>query len=44
MPADQAAQTSKISLPALGEPYLMTPGQLTTAYGVKEEMLRDWRS
>ena len=44
MPADQAAQTSKISLPAMGEPYLLTPGPLTTAYSVKEKMLRDWGS
>ncbi|MCB1385614.1 MAG: 2-aminoethylphosphonate--pyruvate transaminase [Nitratireductor sp.] len=30
--------------PRLGEPYLLTPGPLTTAYGVKEKMLRDWGS
>jgi 2-aminoethylphosphonate-pyruvate transaminase len=30
--------------PALGEPYLLTPGPLTTAYEVKEAMLRDWGS
>ena len=30
--------------PALGEPYLLTPGPLTTAYQVKEAMLRDWGS
>ena len=44
MPADHAAQTSKISPPAMGEPYLLTPGPLTTAYSVKEKMLRDWGS
>ena len=30
--------------PALGEPYLLTPGPLTTAYAVKPAMLRDWGS
>ncbi|MEO3388312.1 2-aminoethylphosphonate--pyruvate transaminase [Mesorhizobium sp. CAU 1741] len=30
--------------PALGEPYLLTPGPLTTAYAVKKAMLRDWGS
>ncbi|MGE0847977.1 MAG: 2-aminoethylphosphonate--pyruvate transaminase [Flavobacteriaceae bacterium] len=30
--------------PRLGEPYLLTPGPLTTAYQVKEAMLRDWGS
>ena len=30
--------------PKLGEPYLLTPGPLTTAYEVKESMLRDWGS
>ncbi len=30
--------------PALGEPYLLTPGPLTTAISVKEAMLRDWGS
>ena len=28
--------------PALGEPFLLTPGPLTTAHEVKEAMLRDW--
>jgi 2-aminoethylphosphonate-pyruvate transaminase len=28
----------------LGEPYLLTPGPLTTAYAVKQAMLRDWGS
>ena len=27
--------------PKLGEPYLLTPGPLTTAYTVKQEMLKD---
>jgi 2-aminoethylphosphonate-pyruvate transaminase len=30
--------------PAKGEPFLLTPGTLTTAYSVKEAMLRDWGS
>ncbi|MEZ5777634.1 MAG: 2-aminoethylphosphonate--pyruvate transaminase [Paracoccaceae bacterium] len=30
--------------PKLGEPYLLTPGPLTTAFEVKEAMLRDWGS
>jgi len=37
---------SRVSLeaPRLGEPFLLTPGPLTTAYAVKESMLRDWGS
>ncbi|MFM0742034.1 2-aminoethylphosphonate--pyruvate transaminase [Paraburkholderia xenovorans] len=30
--------------PAKGEPYLLTPGPLTTAFSTKEAMLRDWGS
>lgn len=30
--------------PAMGEPFLLTPGPLTTAFSVKEAMLRDWGS
>ncbi len=30
--------------PHLGEPYLLTPGPLTTSYAVKAAMLRDWGS
>ncbi|OED34782.1 2-aminoethylphosphonate--pyruvate transaminase [Chromatiales bacterium (ex Bugula neritina AB1)] len=30
--------------PAGGEPYLLTPGPLTTAISVKQAMLRDWGS
>jgi len=30
--------------PELGEPYLLTPGPLTTSYPVKQAMLRDWGS
>ena len=35
---------SPIESPRLGEPFLLTPGPLTTAYGVKEKMLCDWGS
>ncbi len=35
---------SPIPPPALGEPYLLTPGPLTTSYPVKRAMLRDWGS
>ena len=33
-----------LEAPRLGEPYLLTPGPLTTAFSVKEKMLRDWGS
>ncbi|MCB2137335.1 MAG: 2-aminoethylphosphonate--pyruvate transaminase, partial [Rhodobacteraceae bacterium] len=41
-----ASSSSSQPLPApkLGEPYLLTPGPLTTAIQVKEAMLRDWGS
>lgn len=32
------------SAPAMGEPYLLTPGPLTTDIRVKQAMLRDWGS
>ena len=35
---------TKISPPKMGEPYLLTPGPLTTSYAVKQAMLRDWGS
>lgn len=35
---------NKIASPHMGEPYLLTPGPLTTSYGVKQAMLRDWGS
>lgn len=38
------AANLKIEPPRLGEPYLLTPGPLTTSYAVKEAMLRDWGS
>lgn len=37
-------ENTKIESPRLGEPYLLTPGPLTTSYAVKEAMLRDWGS
>ncbi|WP_299851790.1 2-aminoethylphosphonate--pyruvate transaminase [uncultured Roseovarius sp.] len=37
-------QQTGISPPKLGEPYLLTPGPLTTSFPVKEAMLRDWGS
>lgn len=33
-----------IEPPRLGEPWLLTPGPLSTSYAVKAEMLRDWGS
>ena len=38
------AAAKPLDKPALGEPYLLTPGPLTTAYSVKQAMLRDWGS
>ena len=38
------ATLPEIQCPRLGEPYLLTPGPLTTSYKVKEQMLRDWGS
>ncbi len=38
------SSTSAIEQPGLGEPYLLTPGPLTTSYAVKAAMLRDWGS
>lgn len=35
---------SSLPAPQLGEPYLLTPGPLTTSYAVKQAMLRDWGS
>ena len=40
----QAGAFERFEKPRLGEPYLLTPGPLTTAYEVKEAMLRDWGS
>ncbi|WP_204114965.1 2-aminoethylphosphonate--pyruvate transaminase [Shimia biformata] len=34
----------RLPLPRLGEPYLLTPGPLTTSFRTKEAMLRDWGS
>jgi len=38
------AEKQPIQNPHLGEPFLLTPGPLTTSYTVKKTMLRDWGS
>lgn len=42
-PMEDAA-VAEFDAPMLGEPYLLTPGPLTTSAAVKEAMLRDWGS
>ncbi|MFM0644835.1 2-aminoethylphosphonate--pyruvate transaminase [Paraburkholderia bryophila] len=42
--AASPAETFMCAAPAKGEPYLLTPGPLTTALSTKEAMLRDWGS
>ncbi|MCY0094793.1 2-aminoethylphosphonate--pyruvate transaminase [Hoeflea ulvae] len=37
-------QSDAFADPVMGEPFLLTPGPLTTAYSVKQAMLRDWGS
>lgn len=37
-------QTDSFADPEMGEPFLLTPGPLTTAFSVKQAMLRDWGS
>ncbi len=39
-----ALQSNPIKKPRLGEPYLLTPGPLTTSYATKAAMLADWGS
>ena len=41
---EMSLSDEKFPLPKFGEPYLLTPGPLTTAYEVKEAMLKDWGS
>ena len=41
---NKPAADTRLEAPALGEPYLLTPGPLTTSYAVKRAMLRDWGS
>lgn len=36
--------TAVFPAPHMGEPYLLTPGPLTTSYEVKQAMLKDWGS
>ncbi|EAP76944.1 putative 2-aminoethylphosphonate: pyruvate aminotransferase [Roseovarius nubinhibens ISM] len=40
----QMTQGPRIDPPRLNEPYLLTPGPLTTSYATKEAMMRDWGS
>ncbi|PPA00164.1 2-aminoethylphosphonate--pyruvate transaminase, partial [Pseudomonas sp. MWU12-2312b] len=42
--AEFPSQHQPLAVPALGEPYLLTPGPLTTSKATKEAMLRDWGS
>ena len=39
---EMSLSDEKFPPPKFGEPYLLTPGPLTTAYEVKEAMLKDW--
>ncbi len=42
--AEFFASRHPLAAPAQGEPYLLTPGPLTTSLATKEAMLRDWGS
>jgi 2-aminoethylphosphonate-pyruvate transaminase len=44
MSSSPSTTNQPLPAPHLGEPYLLTPGPLTTAYEVKQAMLRDWGS
>ena len=47
MPVSQSGQplvADGLPDPHLGEPFLLTPGPLTTSYAVKQAMLKDWGS
>ncbi|SNY92640.1 2-aminoethylphosphonate-pyruvate transaminase [Cohaesibacter sp. ES.047] len=39
-----AIKANSLPDPEKGEPFLLTPGPLTTSYAVKQAMLRDWGS
>ena len=41
---DATGQSAPFARPARGEPYLLTPGPLTTSIRTKQVMLRDWGS
>ena len=41
---DKVGEPGAFAPPAMGEPYLLTPGPLATAYKVKQAMLHDWGS
>ena len=42
--SNKTVVTEHLQPPTFGEPYLLTPGPLTTSASVKEAMLRDWGS
>eukprot|EP01031_Cornospumella_fuschlensis_P047889 gene47889-58667_t len=42
--AEFPASHTPLAAPVQGEPYLLTPGPLTTSRATKEAMLRDWGS
>lgn len=42
--AGESSPAGSFGAPRLGEPYLLTPGPLTTSWAVKQAMLRDWGS
>lgn len=42
--SNNPTNTEHLEPPTFGEPYLLTPGPLTTSAGVKRAMLRDWGS
>lgn len=44
MPSPATMPDTAFRDPPMGEPYLLTPGPLTTDFGVKQAMLRDWGS
>lgn len=44
MSAPTPTPNSALPPPELGEPYLLTPGPLTTSFATKQAMLRDWGS
>ena len=44
MDLQHSTPSEPLAPPAMGEPYLLTPGPLTTALSVKQAMLRDWGS
>ena len=41
---ENGSQETALASPMMGEPYLLTPGPLTTSPSVKQAMLKDWGS